>query len=85
MQGEGIERLLAIALRARQFKVQVLAERTLPVGQVLFGQVVTACQRQTAGQALPADDGEQALVVCAQSFRLDGDAVGAVAFHPCAR
>ena len=85
MQGEGIERLLAIALRARQFKVQVLAERTLPVGQVLFGQVVTAGQRQTAGQALPADDGEQALVVGAQPFRLDGDAVGAVAFHPCAR
>ena len=46
MQGEGVEGLFTIALRAGQFQVQVVVERALPVGEVLFGQVMAAGQCQ---------------------------------------
>ena len=46
MQGEGVEGFFAIALRARQFQVQIVAEAALPVRQVLFGQVMAATDRK---------------------------------------
>ncbi len=85
VQCEGVERILAFALRSRQFQVQVLTEAALQVGQVLLGQFVAPAGGQSRGMALAPDDGEQAAAVAVQPRRVDGDAVGAVALHPCAR
>ena len=82
MQGESVERVLAVAAGAGQLQVQAVAERTAPVGQPGLGQFMAAGDGQASGQALAADEGEQAGVVLAQPFRAQGHAVGAVAFHP---
>ena len=85
VQREGVERVLAVALGAGQFKVQVVAEAALQVGQVLFGVFVATARGQAPGVAVAAGDGEQAFAAVAQPLRRDRHTVRVVAFHPGAR
>ena len=69
VQGEGVERILAVALGAGDFKVQVFAETALQVGQMLFGMFVAPTRSEPTCIAVAAGDGEQAFAVVAQPFR----------------
>jgi hypothetical protein len=83
VQGEAVERLLAVATGAGQLQAQVAVEVALPVGQLLLGQVVAVLRGQAAGQALAAGQQDQAAAALAHPFRAHGNAaLGAVAFHP---
>ncbi|MNM42531.1 hypothetical protein D3C81_533730 [compost metagenome] len=82
-QRELVEALFAVTAGAGQLQVQAVAEHALPVGQLLFGQIVLAIQRQAPGQAVTAGQGEQVGVAGLQPVRMHGHAaLGAMAFHP---
>ena len=82
MQGEGVERVLAVASGAGELQVQAIAERALPVGEPRLREFVTVAGGQAPGQAVAAGEREQPGVVLAQPLRPHHDAVDAVAFHP---
>ncbi len=82
-QRELVERFLAVAAGAGQLQVQAIAEHALPVGQLLFGQVMAAFAGQASGQALAPGQREQVVATVLQPLRVDGDAaLGAMAFQP---
>jgi hypothetical protein len=83
VQGKAIERFLAATSGAGQLQMQAVAEHVLPVGQALFGQIVTALGEQTSGQAVVAGQSEQVGVAFAQPLRLHRHAAfEALPFHP---
>jgi hypothetical protein len=85
VQGEAVERFLAVALRPREFQVQAFAGVALPVGEPLFGQIVLAGRRQASGFAVPPGQREQARIGLAQPVRPHNHAIGAMTFHPRTR
>ncbi len=74
---------LALAPGAGQLQVQTVAEDALPIGQLLFGQVMPVLAEQPPDQAFAAGEGEQVVVMIGQPLRPDRHAAfGAMALHP---
>jgi hypothetical protein len=69
MQREGVEGVLALAPVRVSSRCRRVAELALPVGQLLFGQVVAAFGGQAPGQAVAPGHCEQAGVLRSHSGR----------------